>query len=58
MILLYLRSSNKLAAIDLGKKDGAVMLDTESDAAIVPCDAIMHDVDVMWFYPKVAMEVV
>jgi hypothetical protein len=44
--------------INLGKKEGAVMLDTESDKTIVPCEAIMHDVDVMWFYPKVAMEVV
>jgi flavin-dependent dehydrogenase len=42
--------------INLGKKEGAVMLDTESDQAIIPCAAIMHDVDVMWFYPKVAME--
>lgn len=38
--------------INLGKKDGSVMLDTESEAAIIPSDAIMHDVDVMWFYPK------
>jgi flavin-dependent dehydrogenase len=44
--------------INLGKKEGAVMLDTESADAIVPCEAIMKDVDVMWFYPKVAMEAV
>ena len=42
--------------INLGKKEGAVMLDTESDAAIVPSESIMHDVDVIWFYPKLAME--
>lgn len=39
--------------INLGKKEGAVMLDTESEAAIVPSEAIMQDVEVMWFYPKV-----
>lgn len=39
--------------INLGKKEGAEMLDTESDAAIVPSEAIMQDVDVIWFYPKV-----
>jgi len=39
--------------INLGKKEGAVMLDTESDLAIVPGEAISKDVDVMWFYPKV-----
>jgi flavin-dependent dehydrogenase len=44
--------------INLGKKEEAVMLDTESDAAIVPGEAIMKDVDVMWFYPKVAVEAV
>ncbi len=44
--------------INLGKKEGAVMLDTESDAAIVPGEAIMKDVEVMWFYPKVALEAV
>lgn len=40
--------------INLGKKEGAVMVDTESDQAIVPGEAILKDVDVMWFYPKVA----
>jgi flavin-dependent dehydrogenase len=39
--------------INLGKKEGAIMLDTESEAAIVPSKAIMQDVDVIWFYPKV-----
>ena len=29
------------------------MLDTESELAIIPGEAIMKDVDVMWFYPKV-----
>ncbi|MEP7237333.1 MAG: FAD-dependent monooxygenase [Ferruginibacter sp.] len=43
--------------INLGKNEGAVMLDTESEQAIIPGDAIMKDVEVMWFYPKVAMEV-
>ena len=42
--------------INLGKKEGAVMLDTESDQAIIPGEAISKDVDVMWFYPKPAME--
>jgi hypothetical protein len=41
--------------INLGKKEGAVMLDTESDEAIVPGEAIIKDVDVMWFYPKTEM---
>jgi flavin-dependent dehydrogenase len=44
--------------INLGKKEGAVMLDTESDEAIVPGTAITKDVDVMWFYPKTEMETV
>jgi flavin-dependent dehydrogenase len=44
--------------INLGKKEGAVMLDTESENAIIPSEAIMNDVDVMWFYPKVAEAVV
>jgi hypothetical protein len=39
--------------INLGKKEGAVMLDTESADAIAPGEAISKDVDVMWFYPKV-----
>jgi hypothetical protein len=34
------------------------MLDTESDAAIEPSEAILQDVDVIWFYPKVAVEAV
>jgi flavin-dependent dehydrogenase len=38
--------------INLGKKEGAVMLDTESENAIEPSEAVMKDVDVMWFYPK------
>ncbi|MBK7307928.1 MAG: FAD-dependent monooxygenase [Chitinophagaceae bacterium] len=44
--------------INLGKKEGAVMLDTESDMAIAPGEAISKDVEVMWFYPKVAVEAV
>lgn len=39
--------------INLGKKEGAVLLDTESENAIEPGEAIMKDVEVMWFYPKV-----
>ncbi len=44
--------------INLGKKENAMELDTESGEAIAPGDAISKDVDVMWFYPKatVAME--
>ncbi|MBK6633058.1 MAG: hypothetical protein IPG38_00940 [Chitinophagaceae bacterium] len=42
--------------INLGKKEGAMMLDTESEEAIVPGEAIMKDVDVMWFYPKAALQ--
>jgi flavin-dependent dehydrogenase len=38
--------------INLGKKPGAVKLDTESDQAIAPSEAITNDVNVMWFYPK------
>jgi signal transduction histidine kinase len=41
--------------INLGKKEGAVMLDTESENAIIPGEAIMKDVDVMWFYPRTEM---
>lgn len=44
--------------ISLGKKEGAVLLDTESELAIEPGEAISRDVDVMWFYPKVAVEAV
>jgi hypothetical protein len=42
--------------INLGKKENAMMLDTESAAAIVPDPSISKDVDVMWFYPKKEME--
>ncbi|CAN5777758.1 hypothetical protein BH11BAC4_BH11BAC4_18830 [soil metagenome] len=42
--------------INLGKKEGAMELDTTSDDAIAPDPAIIEDVDVMWFYPKAAME--
>lgn len=38
--------------INLGKKEGAMMLDTESENAIVPSVDVMKDVDVMWFYGK------
>jgi hypothetical protein len=38
--------------INLGKKENAVMLDTESDDAIIPDASITNDVDLMWFYPK------
>ena len=38
--------------INLGKKENGVMLDTESDAAIIPTTSITDDVDLMWFYPK------
>ena len=38
--------------INLGKKENAVMLDTESDDAIAPVTSITDDVDLMWFYPK------
>ena len=41
--------------INLGKKEGAMMLDTESAEAIAPGEEMIHDVDVMWFYPKAAM---
>ena len=39
-------------SINLGKKENAVMLDTESDDAIIPDASITDDVDLMWFYPK------
>jgi hypothetical protein len=42
--------------INLGKNEGAPMLDTESDAAIAPCASVTKDVDLMWFYPKPAMQ--
>jgi hypothetical protein len=42
--------------INLGKKENAMPLDTESAAAIAPGESISKDVDVMWFYPKTAME--
>ncbi|HMJ48189.1 MAG TPA: hypothetical protein VK498_12730, partial [Ferruginibacter sp.] len=41
--------------INLGKKEGAMPLDTESEKAIAPGDDISKDVDVMWFYPKPEM---
>lgn len=43
-------------SINLGKKENAMMLDTESEAAITPNESISKDVDVMWFYPKIEME--
>lgn len=42
--------------INLGKKESAVQLDTTSVDAIEPDPSISKDVDVMWFYPKAAME--
>ena len=42
--------------INLGKKENAPALDTESADAIIPGEAISKDVDVMWFYPKAAMQ--
>ena len=42
--------------INLGKKEGAIELDTKSAEAIAPDPAISKDVDVMWFYPKKEME--
>ena len=44
--------------INLGKKEGAMELDTQSADAIAPDPSILKDVDVMWFYPKAAMETV
>lgn len=44
--------------INLGKKENALALDTESELAIIPDDSILRDVDVMWFYPKAEMETV
>jgi hypothetical protein len=44
--------------INLGKKENAIKLDTESADAIAPDPSISKDVDVMWFYPKKAMETV
>lgn len=41
--------------INLGKKENTIRLDTESDEAIVPDPAISKDMDMIWFYPKVAM---
>ncbi|MEQ1553595.1 MAG: FAD-dependent monooxygenase [Ferruginibacter sp.] len=38
--------------INLGKKEGAIKLDTESENAIIPCESIVKDVNVMWFYDK------
>ncbi|MEO6491034.1 MAG: FAD-dependent monooxygenase [Ferruginibacter sp.] len=42
--------------INLGKKEDAIELDTESQDAIAPAEAISKDVDIMWFYPKPAVE--
>jgi hypothetical protein len=42
--------------INLGKKEGAIPLDTESAEAIAPSADIVKDVEVMWFYPKPAMQ--
>ena len=42
--------------INLGKKEDAIQLDTESGLAIAPDPSISKDVDVMWFYPKKEME--
>ncbi|MEI9944633.1 MAG: lycopene cyclase family protein [Chitinophagaceae bacterium] len=44
--------------INLGKKENAIALDTESANAIAPDPSITKDVDVMWFYPKPAMKAV
>jgi len=44
--------------INLGKKEGAMILDTESENAIVPGPSIIKDVEVMWFYPKTVMETI
>ncbi len=43
-------------SINLGKKENAMMLDTESEAAIAPDDSVSKDVDVMWFYPAETMQ--
>ena len=43
-------------SINLGKKENAIVLDTETTAAIDPDPYITKDVDVMWFYPKSAMQ--
>ena len=46
-------------SINLGKNQEALPLDTESENAISPDEAICKDVDLMWFYPKVnVMEMV
>ena len=46
-------------SINLGKNQEALPLDTESENAISPDEAICKDVDVMWFYPKInVMEMV
>ena len=42
--------------INLGKKENSMELDTQSADAIAPDPAISKDVDIMWFYPKAAME--
>ena len=38
--------------INLGKKENAMEVDSESADAIVPGSSITKDVAVMWFYPK------
>jgi hypothetical protein len=46
-------------SINLGKNEGAMPLDTESESAISPDEGICKDVGVMWFYPEVnVMEMV
>jgi len=44
--------------INLGKKENAMMLDTESAEAIAPDNDVIKDVEVMWFYPKAVPEAV
>jgi len=45
-------------SINLGKKENAIMLDTESADAIAPGNDVVKDVEVMWFYPKAIPEAV
>lgn len=42
--------------INLGKKGGAILPDTESTEAIEPNASITNDVALMWFYPKKSLE--
>ncbi len=44
--------------INLGKKEGAMLLDTESEEAIAPRDEVTQDVGRMWFYEKMEMQAV